>query len=118
MFQEDLQKIVDGVEGGIAGLIMGFDWIPLEAYARAESPADINTVGMELSVVLNQVRKTVDILDLGLLHELCIKAEQLTLVIRCLSENYFLALALTPDGDFGKGRYLMRLAAPKLQAEL
>ena len=39
-------------------------------------------------------------------------------LIRMLSDTYFLALALAPDGNFGKGRYLMRTAAPKLLAEL
>ena len=39
-------------------------------------------------------------------------------LIRVLSETYFLALAIRPDGNFGKGRYLMRTAAPKLVAEL
>jgi hypothetical protein len=29
-----------------------------------------------------------------------------------------LALTLTPDGNFGKGRYLMRTAAPKLIEQL
>ena len=32
--------------------------------------------------------------------------------------TYFLALAITPEGNFGKGRYLMRTSAPKLIAEL
>jgi hypothetical protein len=39
-------------------------------------------------------------------------------VIRLLSHDYFLALALAPEGNYGKGRYLMRVVAPKLQQEL
>jgi hypothetical protein len=35
-----------------------------------------------------------------------------------LSETYFLALTMKPDGNYGKGRFLMRTAAPKLLAEL
>jgi len=27
-------------------------------------------------------------------------------------------VALTPDGNFGKARYLLRVTAPKLRAEL
>ena len=42
----------------------------------------------------------------------------LVTVIRTLGDTYFLALAMKPDGNLGKGRYLMRLAAPKLIAEL
>jgi len=39
-------------------------------------------------------------------------------LIRTLGDNYFLALALRPEGNLGKGRYLMRTAAPTLLAEL
>ena len=59
-----------------------------------------------------------EILDVGKLNEVVIKAEKLTLVIRVLNPDYFLALALAPEGNFGKGRYLMRVVAPALQAEL
>lgn len=118
MFKEPLQKIVDNVEGGIAGLVMGFDGIAVETYTREGHKIDINTVGMEFSFILTQVRKAAEILDVGAMTEVSIKAEKLTIVIRLLSSDYFLALALTPEGNFGKGRYLMRVVAPRLQAEL
>ncbi len=119
MFKEALQKIVDNVEGGMAGLVMGFDGIAVDAYTR-EGPnkIDVTTVGMEFSFVLTQVRKAAEVLDMGGVHEIAIKAEKLTIVIRVLNNEYFLALALAPEGNFGKGRYLMRVVAPKLQAEL
>ena len=118
MFKEPLQKIVDNVEGGIAGLVMGFDGISVESYTRDGHKMDINTVGMEFSFILTQVRKAAEILDVGGMTEISIKAEKLTIVIRVLNSDYFLALALGPDGNFGKGRYLMRVVAPRLQAEL
>jgi predicted regulator of Ras-like GTPase activity (Roadblock/LC7/MglB family) len=118
MFKEPLRKIVDNVEGGIAGLVMGFDGIAVESYTRDGSKIDINTVGMEFSFILTQVRKAAEILDVGKVNEIAIKAEKLTIVIRVLNPDYFLALALDPQGNFGKGRYLMRVVAPKLQAEL
>jgi hypothetical protein len=34
------------------------------------------------------------------------------------NESYFLALSLTPDGNLGKGRFLLRLTAPKVLKEL
>jgi hypothetical protein len=40
------------------------------------------------------------------------------MLIRVVSPEYFVALAIRPDGNFGKGRYLLRLVAPKLQAEI
>jgi predicted regulator of Ras-like GTPase activity (Roadblock/LC7/MglB family) len=117
VFKQALQKIVDHVEGGVAGLIMGFDGIAIDQYTR-EDKLDVNTIGMEFSFILTQVKKAAETLEMGAVNEVTIKAEKLTIVIRVLSNDYFLALALGPDGNFGKGRYLMRVIAPKLQAEL
>ena len=120
MFQEHLKRLVDSTEGGVAGLLMGFDGIAVDTYAatNGEPAPDINTIGMEFSFLLTQVKKAAETLEMGSINEVTTKAEKLTVVIRVLSNDYFLALALGPDGNFGKGRYLMRVIAPKLQAEL
>ena len=39
-------------------------------------------------------------------------------LIRVLNDNYFVALTMDPDGNFGKGRFLLRVTAPKLLEEL
>lgn len=118
MFKEALKKLVDNVEGGIAGLVMGFDGIAVDSYTRDGGKMDITTVGMEFSFILGQLRKAAESLEVGGVQEITIKAEQLTLVMRCLNSEYFLGLALAPEGNFGKGRFLMRVVAPRLQAEL
>ena len=118
MFRDSLRRIVDNVEGGVAGLLMGFDGISVETYTREGQAMDINTVGMEFSFILTQARKAAEILEVGPIRDVTIRAEKLTLVIHVLSHEYFVALALAPEGNFGKGRYLLRVAAPKLQREL
>ena len=57
MFRENLQKMIDRVDGGVAGILMGFDGISVESYARAGTGPDIQTVGMELAHVISQVRR-------------------------------------------------------------
>jgi predicted regulator of Ras-like GTPase activity (Roadblock/LC7/MglB family) len=120
MFRDNLQKIVDNVDGGVAGLLMGFDGIAVESYTRPpdDGGLDIQTVGMEFSFILTQVRKAAEILEVGSVREITIKAEQLVVIIRVLSDEYFVALALRPEGNLGKGRYLLRVVAPKMVAEL
>jgi predicted regulator of Ras-like GTPase activity (Roadblock/LC7/MglB family) len=118
MFRENLMKIVDNVEGGLAGLLMGFDGIAVESYAKDQQSLDIQTVGMEFSFILTQVRKAAEILEVGKVQEVSIKTETINIIIRVLNQEYFLALALGPGGNFGKGRYLLRVVAPKLQSEL
>jgi predicted regulator of Ras-like GTPase activity (Roadblock/LC7/MglB family) len=118
VFTEHLRKLVEDVDGGIGSLIMGLDGIAVDSYVRDNASADITTIGMEFSFILTQVRKAGEILEIGGIEELTIKAERLTLIVRMLTDEYFLALMIDADGNFGKGRFFMRVAAPRLIAEL
>ncbi len=116
MFTEHLKKVVDNVDGSMAALIMGLDGIAVEDYAR--DGGDIQTIGMEFSFILTQIRKAAEILEIGGLKEIAIKAEQLTVAIRMLNDEYFLAVTLKADGNLGKARFLMRVVAPRLLDQL
>ncbi|HEY8086196.1 MAG TPA: hypothetical protein VIF09_00075 [Polyangiaceae bacterium] len=118
MFQEVLRNIVDKVEGGVAGLIMDSEGIAVDTYARDGAPFDITTIGIEFGVVLGSIKRAAESLDAGKAHEVAIGTDKLVTLIRTLGDTYFLAVALRPDGNLGKGRFLMRTAAPKLIAEL
>lgn len=118
MFAEHLKKIVDNIDGGIAAVVMGLDGIPVDQYVRQNGKVDVSTVGMEFSFILGQVRKAGESLQVGGLEELSVKAQRLVLVCRMLSPTYFVAVVVAPEGNFGKARYLARLASPALNAAL
>ncbi len=118
MFQEVLSDVVDRTEGGLAALVMGFDGISVETYLREGEGAEIETVGMELSVILKDIRKATELIDAGAAREVTIQGEKLTTVIRLLNDDYFVAVALRPGGNFGKARFLLRSHAQKLVSEL
>ena len=115
MFTDILRKVVDNVDGGIAAVIMGLDGIPVDTYVRSNN-VDVTTIGMEFSFILTQVRKAGDSLQVGGLEELSVKAQRLMLVCRMISPQYFVAVVLSPEGNFGKARYLARLAARSRRA--
>lgn len=118
MFQALLKDVVDGTQGAVSSVVMDLDGIALETYSNPEAPFDIKTVGIELSVVLKGVRHAAEMLGAGEAHEMAIVSDGLTTVARLLTSNYFIALSLQPGGNVGKARYLMRLRAPELAAEL
>ena len=118
MFTEYLRKIVDNVEGGVGGLIMGLDGIAVETYIKDAQRFDINTIGMEFSFILTQVKKAGDILQIGGVNEFSVKAEQLIMVIRMLTDEYFMAVVLAPGALHGKARYLLRVTGPVVAKEL
>ena len=118
MFRENLQKMIDRVDGGVAGILMGFDGISVEAYARPTAGPDIQTVGMELAHVISQVRRATQALEVGGLKEVLVRADDLVVLVYVLNNDYFVACAIKPEANAGKARYLLRLMAPQIQSEL
>lgn len=118
MFRESIQSFVDNTDGAEAGLLMDFEGMPVETYTRDKGACDIEVVGAEASVVVKAILRTGDMLEVGEMRELSFQSDQLITLIRIVNENYFLTLTLGPNGNIGKGRFLMRLAAPAIAREL
>ncbi len=118
MFRDALQNVVNGVDGGLAGMVMDFEGIPLETYSRGDSEFDIENVGAEASVLVKAIQRATDMLNAGETKEVSIKSDRVTTLIRVLNESYFVALTLRPEGNLGKARYLLRVLAPQLVQEL
>jgi predicted regulator of Ras-like GTPase activity (Roadblock/LC7/MglB family) len=117
MFKEAIRDVVEGTDGAIAGILMDFEGIPVESYAKGQA-VDINAVGAEYSVILKSIQQATESLEAGGPREVSIQSEKGTTLIRILNGEYFVALALSPEGNAGKGRYLLRTAAPKLLEQL
>lgn len=118
MFKAVLQEVVDNTRGATAGLLMGYDGIPLETYVADGQDTSVETVGMEYSVVLTQIKQAAEMLEVGTANEVAVQAEGLTTVIRLLNDEYFVAVTLTPGGNSGKARFLLRTKAPTLLENL
>ena len=118
MFKDALRAVVEGTEGGLASLLMDFQGVSVESYAREGTPFDIDTVGAEFSVVIKSIQRAAESLEAGGAQEVAVLAEKMITVIRVVNHDYFLAIALEPTGNVGKARYLLRTTAPKLLVEL
>ncbi|MGB8328660.1 MAG: hypothetical protein WCE62_00935 [Polyangiales bacterium] len=114
MFKEILQDLVERTDGGVAGLLMASDGIAIDQYSKGDGPFDIESVGMEYSVLLKGAQRAAEMLDAGTTREVSVQTERLTTIVRMLSDEYFVALAIAPGGNVGKARYLLRTSAPKL----
>jgi len=117
MFGTKLEETVKGVAGGKAAIVMGFDGIPVDQYTE-DADDDIETLGMEFSVLLKEVRKAAELLDAGTAQELTVRTEKLSTILRIINDEYFVALTIAPDGNLGKARYVLRLIAPEFGREL
>ena len=85
MFKEILQDLVDRTDGGVAGLLMASDGIAVDQYSKGDGAFDIESVGMEYSVVLKGVQRAAEMLDAGETQEVSVQTERLTTVVRMLS---------------------------------
>jgi predicted regulator of Ras-like GTPase activity (Roadblock/LC7/MglB family) len=112
-----LQEIVEKVGGGVGALIMGYDGIPIEEYILA-SDFDVQLMAVEYVNVMKEVKRSLDVLKTGELEEILISTEQSRIIIRSICDDYFIMLTLNGDGNYGKGRYLLKREIPRLREEL
>lgn len=118
MFKNILRDVVENTDGAVASILMGFDGITVDSYSGAKASVDMESVGSEYSQVLNQVKTAASMLEMGTAKEVAVQAENLVTVMRLLNDEYFVALAMKPDANIGKGRYLLRLQSGKLLESL
>lgn len=107
MFSKILQRIVEETGGGVGSVLMGYDGIAVDQFFLPDEEIDLQMVVVEYSNVLKEIRKTAEILSLGEMEEISIRTDRFIIVIRMLNDDYFVALVINHDGNFGKARYLM-----------
>lgn len=122
-FRDQLTAVLTAVEGSIACSLMGFDGVGVEtakvpAQAGAATALDVETAWIEFGNVLSQLKSASETLKTGPVQEVSVNSENLIALMRMVTPEYFVVLALLPSGNYGKARYALRLAAPKLKAEL
>ncbi len=116
-FRLALKGLVDGTSGAIGASIMGYDGIAIDEYLAEFDGFDLQILVVEYANLLKEVRQTIELLKTGAMEELSITTSQVKVLVRPINEDFFLVFMLKPDGNYGKGRYLLRREAPRL-AEL
>ena len=122
-FLSHLESVVNQVDGAIACSVMGFDGIPIETHQKGDQKdqaesLELTTAWVEYANILTQVKNAAEMLKTGSVSEISINSEKVITLMRMVSPEYFLVLALKPDGNYGKGRYVLRITAPRVKAEL
>ena len=118
MFKNILRDVVENTDGALASILMGFDGITVDSYSGSKASVDMETVGSEYSQVLKQVQQAASMLEMGTAKEVAVQAENMVTVMRLLNDEYFVALAMKPNANIGKGRFLLRLQSGKLLENL
>ncbi|GBE35455.1 hypothetical protein BMS3Bbin06_01996 [bacterium BMS3Bbin06] len=115
-FSEILKEAVEGVEGAVASIILASDGIPVEEYVR-ERLIDFNDLSAEASTLIKDIEIAAEDLQLGDAREFVLITEKCGVFMRKITEGYYVALVLKPDGNFGKARFVLRTVVPKIERE-
>ncbi len=124
-FETILRSIVDECGGGRSAALMGLDGIAISQVTAssgtdADDPleGDVTNAGIEFGRILGEMAKASDSLGAGSVRESVISLTRVTLIFHAIDEDLILALAIRPDGNLGKARYLIRRNLAGLRAEL
>jgi len=117
-FREILKKVVSDVDGAIGAVLMGYDGISIDDFIQEDLSDDIQLLAVEYTSIIKEVRRAVEVLKTGQMEELSLATDQSRIVIRIVNEDFFVLLALSADGNFGKARYLLKRSVPLLREAL
>ena len=118
MFKELLESIVERTEGSLGALIMGTDGIAVEkVFGEAGMDANLDVAAAEFTSLVRSAQRAGTDTGLGGLRELVISLEGATMLMRLLSRDYFVVLAMNAQGNLGRGRFELRKAELKLAKE-
>ncbi|HLO24607.1 MAG TPA: roadblock/LC7 domain-containing protein [Geobacteraceae bacterium] len=117
-FRKILKVLVDSIDGGQGAVIMGYDGIPIDEYIGENVPLDVQLLSVEYATLLKEIKRTIDVLKTGEMEEISITTGLSRVIVRPVSHDFFVVLVLAKEGNFGKGRYLLKREAPKIGQEL
>lgn len=117
-FKAMLKKILDESDGGLGIVLMGYDGIAIDEVQQPSGGTDVHLLAVEYASVLKEIKRTVGVLKTGELEEVSIVTEKCCVVVRGVNEDFFAALVIPQEGNFGKARYLLKREAPRLREAL
>jgi predicted regulator of Ras-like GTPase activity (Roadblock/LC7/MglB family) len=115
MFKEMLESVIERTEGSLGALIMGT--AVEKVLGQAGQEANLDVAAAEFTTLVRSAQRASTDTGLGGLRELVVSLEGAIMLMRLLTKDYFVVLALSPEGNLGRGRFELRKAELKLAKE-
>ena len=84
---------------------------------EAGNEANLDVAAAEFTSLVRSAQRSGTDTGLGKLRELVVSLDSTIIMMRLLGQDYFVVLALAPEGNLGRGRYELRKAELKLTKE-
>jgi predicted regulator of Ras-like GTPase activity (Roadblock/LC7/MglB family) len=111
-----LKETVDKVDGAVSAMIIASDGIPVEEYV-SEKLIDLTGLGAEASAMIRDIGFAAENLGLGEAREFSIISDKCGIIMRKINEEYYIALIIKPEGNYGKGRFVLKTTVPNIEGE-
>lgn len=115
-FSETLKDLLEKIKGAELVMICGADGIPVEhvGVSGTLGPDDLSA---ESSQIIQDISRAVENLELGALGEVMICTDTCMIVIRSITHEYYFAVVMSPGGNMGKARFLLRNISARIAHE-
>jgi uncharacterized protein len=117
-FLDSLTAMTDRIDGCAAVVILGIDGIPIERQVRQlHHSFDIDVIATEFTSLVRRSMRTSEDTGLGGLQEMVFVTDALTFLLRPITPEYFLLLALNSGASVGRARFELRKGQLSLESE-
>ncbi len=115
-FSEVLREVVERIEGATSCIILASDGIPVEEYTT-ERLIDFNDLSAEASTLIKDIELASEDLGIGKAREFSVIADSCGIIMRKITDEYYITVVLKPDANYGKARFVLRTVVPKIEQE-
>lgn len=115
-FSAVLKDIVNKVDGALSASIIAADGIPVEEYF-IEKFLNLEDLSAEASAMIRDINLAAKNLRLGDAREFSIISERCGIIMRQINPDYYIAMVIKPEGNYGKARFVLKTTVPKIESE-
>lgn len=116
-FKAALRETVSNVDGALGAGLVGLDGIVVDQVSN-RADFDMTVAGAEYATIVKSARRASEEFGIGTTNEVMISTEKTTMLMMTVGKDYFVALAMSLDGNLGRGRLELKKAIGKFEKEL
>jgi predicted regulator of Ras-like GTPase activity (Roadblock/LC7/MglB family) len=116
-FGEILKNIVERVPGAIGAVFADWEGEPVDQFAHIP-PIEIQIVGAHWGIVWSQATARLSQKGIGAIEELLIEGERAIVLVRAVTAQYFVVLAVKRDAHLATARRELERGAHAMLGEM
>lgn len=117
-FSAILQDLVERVPGATGAIFADWEGEAVGEFAREMATLDIRIFGAQWGVVWAELQRSLGRAKLPAANELIIGGEIGMVLVREVTEHYYVVLAIAPDAHLAKAMTELQAGADALRAEM